>query len=113
VVTSFEYLVIHAQAAPSEHSTVDAWYQGGAMSRIEASESAFGDRSAPIWIGVEANWEDTQDNEANIAWVRECVADMRRYSGGGAYLNFAGFLEEGHGLILKKSGRPGKRGKEE
>jgi FAD/FMN-containing dehydrogenase len=104
-----ERLVTHAQAAPSEHSTVDVWYQGGAMSRIEASESAFGDRSAPVWIGVEANWEDAQDDEANIAWVRECVADMRRFSGGGAYLNFAGFFEEGDRLIQEAFGENHKR----
>jgi FAD/FMN-containing dehydrogenase len=104
-----ERLVTHADAAPSEHSTVDVWYQGGAMSRMEASESAFGDRSAPIWIGVEANWEDAQDDEANIAWVRECVADMRRFSGGGAYLNFAGFLEEGDQLIREAFGENHKR----
>jgi FAD/FMN-containing dehydrogenase len=104
-----EHLLTHAEAAPSEHSTVDVWYQGGAMSHIEASESAFGDRSAPIWIGVEANWEDTQDDEANIAWARECVADMRRFSGGGAYLNFAGFLEEGDRLIQEAFGENHKR----
>ncbi|HZB10723.1 MAG TPA: FAD-binding oxidoreductase [Rubrobacter sp.] len=104
-----ERLLIHAEAAPSPHSTVDVWYQGGAMSRIEASESAFGDRSAPIWIGVEANWEDTQDDEANIAWARECVADMRRFSGGGAYLNFAGFFEEGDRLIREAFGENHKR----
>jgi FAD/FMN-containing dehydrogenase len=104
-----EHLVTHAQAAPSDHSTVDVWYQGGAMSRIEASESAFGDRSAPIWIGVEANWEDAQDDEANISWVRECVADMRRFSGRGAYLNFAGFLEEGDQLIREAFGQNHKR----
>jgi hypothetical protein len=102
-------LLIHAQATPSEHSTVDVWYQGGAMSRIEPSESAFGDRSAPVWIGVEANWEDSQDDQANIAWVRECVADMQRFSGGGAYLNFAGFLEEGDRLIQEAFGENHKR----
>jgi FAD/FMN-containing dehydrogenase len=99
-----ERLVTHAQAAPSHHSTVDVWYQGGAMSRTEASESAFGDRSAPIWIGVEANWENSQDDEANIVWARECVADMRRFSGGGAYLNFPGFFEEGDRLIREAFG---------
>jgi FAD/FMN-containing dehydrogenase len=99
-----EHLLTHAEAAPSDHSTVDVWYQGGAMSRIQASETAFGDRSAPVWVGVEANWEDAQDDEANIAWVRECVADMRRFSGGGAYLNFAGFLEEGDRLIREAFG---------
>jgi FAD/FMN-containing dehydrogenase len=104
-----ERLLIHAEAAPSHHSTVDVWYQGGAMSRIEGSETAFGDRSAPIWIGVEANWEDTQDDEANIAWVRECVADMRRFSGGGAYLNFAGFYEGGDRLIREAFGENHKR----
>src|SRR3712207_5734507 len=98
-----EHLVAHAQAAPSDHSTVDVWYQGGAMSRMEAAESAFGDRSAPVWIGVEANWEDAQDDESSISWVRECVADMRRFSGGGAYLNFAGFFEEGDQLIRERS----------
>ena len=98
-----ERLVAHAEAAPSHHSTIDVWYQGGALSRTEASETAFGDRSAPIWIGVEANWEHAQDDEANIAWVRECVADRRRFSGG-AYLNFAGFFEEGGRLIREAFG---------
>jgi FAD/FMN-containing dehydrogenase len=104
-----EHLLTHAEAAPSDHSTVDIWYQGGAMSRIQASETAFGDRSAPVWVGVEANWEDAQDDEANIAWVRECVADMRRFSGGGAYLNFAGFFEEGDRLIREAFGENHKR----
>jgi FAD/FMN-containing dehydrogenase len=104
-----EHLLTHAEAAPSDHSTVDVWYQGGAMSRIQASETAFGDRSAPVWVGVEANWEDAQDDEANIAWVRECVADMRRFSGGGAYLNFAGFFEEGDQLMREAFGENHKR----
>jgi FAD/FMN-containing dehydrogenase len=99
-----ERLMTHAEAAPSHHSTIDVWYQGGAMSHTEASETAFGDRSAPIWLGVEVNWETAQDDEANIAWVRECVSDMRRFSGGGAYLNYPGFFEEGDRLIREAFG---------
>jgi FAD/FMN-containing dehydrogenase len=99
-----ERLVVHAKAAPSPHSTIDVWYQGGAMSRIGASESAFGDRGAPIWLGVEANWEEPEDDEANVTWARECVADMRRFAGGGAYLNFPGFFEEGQSLIREAFG---------
>ncbi len=56
-------------------------------------------RGAPILLGVEANWEEPQDDEANVAWVRGCVSDMRRFSDGGAYLNFPGFLEEGQNLV--------------
>jgi FAD/FMN-containing dehydrogenase len=97
-------LMDHAEAAPSEHSTIDVWYQGGAMSRVSAGESAFGDRSAPILLGVEANWEDPQDDEANISWVRGCVSDMQRFSDSGSYLNYPGFYEEGDQLIRKAFG---------
>jgi FAD/FMN-containing dehydrogenase len=93
-----EALMEHAEAAPSNHSTIDVWFQGGAMGRVGADESAFGDRSAPILLGIEANWEAGED-EANIAWARGCYADMRRFSCGGVYLNFPGFLEEGQGLM--------------
>src|ERR671920_541800 len=94
-----ERLTYHAWAAPSEHSTIDVWYQGGAMARVGTSETAFGDRSSPILLGIEANWEDPQDDEVNLAWVRSCFSDMRRFSNGGLYLNFPGFLEEGEQLL--------------
>jgi FAD/FMN-containing dehydrogenase len=88
-----------AAEAPSGLSTVDVWYQGGAMSRVGAQETAFGDRSSPILIGVEANWEDPADDEVNIAWARGCIADLGPYSAGGTYLNFPGFLEEGEAQL--------------
>ncbi len=94
-----ERLVAHAEAAPSDHSTIDVWYQGGAMSRVGAGETAFGDRSAPILLGLEANWEDPRTDEANVAWVRDCFSDMQRFSDGSIYLNFPGFLEEGERLL--------------
>jgi FAD/FMN-containing dehydrogenase len=104
-----ERLMDYAEAAPSGHSTIDVWYQGGEMDRTEARDTAFGERSAPIWLGIEANWEEPQDDEANIAWARECVSDMGRFSGGGAYLNFPGFFEEGDRLIREAFGENHKR----
>ena len=94
-----EHLMAHAETAPSDHSTIDVWYQGGAMNQVGAEKTAFGDRSAPYLLGVEGNWEDPHEDEANIAWVRECVADMQRFSDGGMYLNFPGFLEEGQEMM--------------
>ncbi len=95
-----ERLMAHAEAAPSDHSTVDVWYQGGAMGRVRAGETAFGDRSAPYLLGIEANWEEKpEDDEANVAWARDCVDDMRHFSDGGMYLNFPGFLEEGQEMV--------------
>ena len=94
-----ERLMVHAETAPSDHSTIDVWYQGGAMNRLGAEETAFGDRSAPYLLGIEGNWEEPHEDEPNVAWVRECVADMRRFSDGGMYLNFPGFLEEGQEMM--------------
>ncbi|HSK99935.1 MAG TPA: FAD-binding oxidoreductase [Rubrobacteraceae bacterium] len=98
-------LVAHAEAAPSDHSTIDVWYQGGAMGRVGAAATAFGDRSAPILLGIEANWEAPADDEANVAWARKVVSDMRRFSDGGAYLNFPGFMEEGQKLMRDAYGK--------
>jgi FAD/FMN-containing dehydrogenase len=94
-----ERLIAHAEAAPSDHSTIDVWYQGGAMGRVGAAATAFGDRGASILLGVEANWEESRDDEANVTWARECVSDMRRFSDGGMYLNFPGFMEEEQKLM--------------
>ena len=95
-----EALIEQAEAAPSDHSTIDIWFQGGAMGRVGTDESAFGDRGAPYLLGIEANWEpEPQEDEANIAWARACYSDLRRFSSGGMYLNFPGFLEEGQGLM--------------
>ncbi len=92
---AIDRIIEHTARRPSALSTVDVWHMGGAISRFGAEESAFGGREAPFLLGVEANWEDPRNNDANTFWARECVEDMQRFSGGGQYLNFPGFLEGG------------------
>jgi FAD/FMN-containing dehydrogenase len=89
-----EVLERHAAAAPSDLSTVDVWFHGGAMAAVAPDATAYGDRSAPILIGVEANWETAADDERNIAWARALVDDLAPYSTGRTYLNFPGFHED-------------------
>jgi FAD/FMN-containing dehydrogenase len=100
-----ERLVGHAAAAPSPHSTIDVWYQGGAMARIGEEETAFANRGEPYLLGIEGNWERERGSDQNVAWVREVFADMRSFSGGGVYLNFPGFLEEGEELLHEGYGK--------
>jgi FAD/FMN-containing dehydrogenase len=83
------------ERAPSHHSTLDLWQIGGAMARVPADATAFGDRSAPYLLGIEANWEDAADDEANLAWAREAYATMDPHASDRQYLNFPGFHEEG------------------
>lgn len=93
----------------SSLSTVDIWHMGGAIRRVSADESAFGGRQAPYLLGVEANWDPVEDDEANIAWTRACVADMQKFSDGSQYLNFPGFLEEGETMLQTTFGQKYKR----
>jgi FAD/FMN-containing dehydrogenase len=67
---------------------------GGALERVDPEATAFGARRAYL-VGVEANWEPGHSDHENIAWARETVADLERFSSGGGYLNFPGFFEEG------------------
>jgi FAD/FMN-containing dehydrogenase len=100
-----ERLREHAAAAPSPHSTIDIWYQGGAMARVGEEETAFANRRAPYLLGIEGNWEEESASEQNVAWVRDTFAEMRSFSEGGVYLNFPGFLEDGKQLLKEGYGR--------
>jgi hypothetical protein len=79
---------------PSPLSTVDIWHMGGAVSRFGPEDGAIGSRNAPYLLGVEANWEPSQDDEANVVWTRNCIEAMRKFSDGSQYLNFPGFYED-------------------
>ncbi|MGE5689565.1 MAG: FAD-binding oxidoreductase [Pseudomonadota bacterium] len=96
-------LVEHAAAAPSDHSTIDVWYGGGAMARVAPDATAFGSRP-PILLGYEANFDDAADAAANVGWARGSVAELQPFSSGGAYLNFPGFFEEGDALLRASFG---------
>jgi len=89
----------YARNRPSLESSIDVWYLGGAQSRIEPSATPFVNRQHPVLIGIEANWEDDTDSEANIAWARALHKDLQPFSGGGNYLNFPGFIEDREAML--------------
>ena len=79
---------------PSPLTTLDLWHLGGAMARVAPDATAYGDRSAPFLLGIEANWTEPADDDANVQWARDVVADLAELSTGREYLNFPGFLED-------------------
>jgi FAD/FMN-containing dehydrogenase len=97
-------LIAHAGQRPSPITTLDIWTLGGAFSRVPSEATAFAHRHIPYLLGIEANWTEAGDDEANIAWARNVFADMQRFSPGGAYLNFPGFAEEGEALLQASYG---------
>jgi FAD/FMN-containing dehydrogenase len=89
-----DVLVDHANRAPADHSTIDLWFNGGAIAEVAETATAFGNRDALYLVGVEANWENAADDEANVAWARALLADLEPHGSRGIYLNFAGTPEE-------------------
>jgi hypothetical protein len=86
-------------ARPSHLSSIDVWTLGRAMARVNPSETPFYKRDAPYLIGIEANWQNRADAEANIAWARSVFEDLQPFTRGGNYLNFPGFFEDQDHLL--------------
>ncbi len=87
-------LVALNEALPSPHSNIDVWQGGGATARIPAGATAFGDRSAPFMLGIEANWDAPEDDDLNVGWAREVLQAAKPWATGGRYANFPGAYEQ-------------------
>jgi FAD binding domain/Berberine and berberine like len=73
---------------PSPASQIELSYLGGAAGRIDAGETAFGDRSSPFIVNLLGNWSDSAEDAANIAWIRGLFAELRPSMTPGVYVNF-------------------------
>jgi FAD/FMN-containing dehydrogenase len=92
------------EASPSHHSTLDVWQLGGAMSRVAPQNTAFGDRSAPYLIGIEANWESPDDDRACVEWGREVFRMLEPFATRREYFNFPGLYEDGEQSVRETFG---------
>ncbi len=83
---------------PSEMTYASVWKFGGAVQRIAAEATAFGDRSMPYMLSIDAVWSKPTEDSANIEWVRSFWDIMQPHSTGRLYLNFPGH-GEGENLV--------------
>jgi hypothetical protein len=83
-------------AAPGECS-IGFWTQGGAIARIPEESTAFTGRHAAFWIGVEAFWEDSAQDEAFVAWGRACWDALKPLTTAGHYVN--DLVETGEDIV--------------
>jgi len=84
---------------PTPITDVVIWHNGGAMSRVGETQTAYGGREAPFHVTAEASWTDPGQTDDSIAWAREMWAAMEKHSTGGMYLNFPGLGEEKEALV--------------
>lgn len=97
-------MVVHAENRPSPQTPLIVRHLGGAISRVPEEATAYGNRNALFNLSVDSTWEDPAQSERNIAWTRKVWTQMRQFSDGGVYMNFAGFLEEGEKLLHEAHG---------
>ena len=73
---------------PSAETQIELAYLGGAASHVYASETAFGDRSAPLIMNLLANWSEALDDDVHISWIRGLFNELRPAMKPGVYVNF-------------------------
>ena len=86
-------IISHIVQRPSEMTFASIWKFGGAVQRVAAGATAFGDRSMPFMLSLDSIWSNAADDNANMAWTRSFWDDMQRHSTGRLYLNFPGHGE--------------------
>jgi FAD/FMN-containing dehydrogenase len=81
--------VEHGERTPHVSSSMHLHPINGAAQRVGVDDTAFGHRDksfAPVIVGI---WDDPEDNEANIKWVRDYYDAIHPHSGSdGGYINF-------------------------
>jgi hypothetical protein len=85
---SIHTMVEALETIPSPVSQIELAYLGGAAARVGADETAFGDRSAPFVMNLLGNWQNAEDDSANVSWVRNLFAKLRPAMVPGVYVNF-------------------------
>jgi FAD/FMN-containing dehydrogenase len=89
---------------PSADTLVIVRHCGGAISRVGAGETAFGDRSAEWMLSIDSSWSDPADDERNVDYTRAFWDAAHPLSNGQTYFNFPGLLEEGEAAVRASYG---------
>ena len=103
--SAIDAIVEHVVERPSPKTLVIIRHLGGAMGRVAADATAFGNRSANFNLSLDSTWVSPDADEANIAWTRVAWDALNQFSDGGVYLNFPGFQEEGEELMRRQFGK--------
>jgi hypothetical protein len=85
---TIDRLLEAAISLPSPGTQIELAYLGGAVSQLAASETAFGDRSAPFILNLLANWSEASADDVHMSWVRGLFQKLRPSMRAGVYVNF-------------------------
>lgn len=87
-------IAARANQRPSPLTLVNTFQMGGAINRVGATETAYGERSALWMSSIDGNWENPADSAQAIAWVRDTFNQIAPHSTGTTYTNFTSQADE-------------------
>jgi FAD/FMN-containing dehydrogenase len=93
-----------SERRPANDTLVIIRHCGGAIARVGAEQTAFGDRSSHWMLSVDSTWHHPADDATNIAYTRAFYDAALPYSDGKTYFNFPGLLEEGDAAVRASYG---------
>jgi FAD/FMN-containing dehydrogenase len=85
---AIDAIVAHADGVPAPLGQLHIHQLGGAMSRVPAGATAFGNRNAGFLMNYIGLWQDPAQDDGNTAWVRRASEAMEPYGTGARYVNF-------------------------
>jgi FAD/FMN-containing dehydrogenase len=84
-----DLLVDRAAAVPSPTYLIAIEHLfGGAVARVGAGETAYGQRDAEYNLMISSAWDAPGDDESNVRWARESFAATASFSTGAVYVNY-------------------------
>jgi FAD/FMN-containing dehydrogenase len=93
-----------SERRPSGDTLIIIRHCGGAISRVGAEQTAFGDRSSEWMLSIDSSWLDPAGDAANVAYTRAFWDAAVPFSDGKTYFNFPGLLEEGDAAVRASYG---------
>ena len=100
---ALDTLIDAAAEPPSPLTTIIVQPLGGAVHRVPDDATAIGWRSAKWALHILGMWPDANEDDRNIAWVRNVAQAVTPWAQDGAYLNY--LMDEGEQAVRDSFGR--------
>jgi FAD/FMN-containing dehydrogenase len=85
---ALDVFLSHSDELPPPGTLLLIEHLGGAVGRVGNHETAFANRHANYNMSVFGTWLKPEEDERNIAWVRNFGDELKPFATGGAYVNY-------------------------
>jgi FAD/FMN-containing dehydrogenase len=85
-----EAVISAARSMSSPRNEILVFPMGGAIARVPADATAFGDRTAPWAVWVVGQWIDPAEDDVHRDWTRAVSESLTRWKTGSVYVNAIG-----------------------